>query len=248
VSTPTQSRQELSLRVKGHQVHVRVEGTGDPLLLINGLTRPVGSWDLFVAALGERTVIRFDAPGVGDSPPPFLPLSIVQLADLSAELLGAAGFESADVLGYSHGGAVAQQFAVSHAERVRRLVLVATSCGVGSTLPLSDPRDSVALVVRGMVRANALSTLWRTAAFSTWSSIPFLGAIEAPTLVVCGRDDNVTPVANSRLLAGRIPDATLIELPERHDLQGPGAAERLADVVEAFLESEPNRVSEYPAL
>jgi pimeloyl-ACP methyl ester carboxylesterase len=152
------------------------------------------------------------------------------------------------VLGYSHGGAVAQQFAASHAERLRRLILVATSCGVGSTLPVSDPRDSVALVVRGMVKANALSTLWRTVAFSTWSSIPFLGAIDAPTLIVCGRDDNVTPAANSRLLAGRIPDATLIELPEGHDLQQPGAAERLAQVVETFLEREPNRVSEHPTL
>jgi pimeloyl-ACP methyl ester carboxylesterase len=99
-----------------------------------------------------------------------------------------------------------------------------------------------------MVKANALSTLWRTVAFSTWSSIPFLGAIDAPTLIVCGRDDNVTPAANSRLLAGRIPDATLIELPEGHDLQQPGAAERLAQVVETFLEREPNRVSEHPTL
>ena len=248
MSVPTQARQELSLRVKGHQVHVRVEGVGEPLLLINGLTRPVDSWDLFVAALGERTVISFDAPGVGDSPAPFLPLSIVQLADLAAAVLSTLGVDTADVLGYSHGGAVAQQFAESHAERLRRLILVATSCGVGSTLPVSDPRDSVALVVRGMVKANALSTLWRTVAFSTWSSIPFLGAIDAPTLIVCGRDDNVTPAANSRLLAGRIPDATLIELPEGHDLQQPGAAERLAQVVETFLEREPNRVSEHPTL
>ena len=248
MSVPTQTRQDLSLQVRGHQVHVRVEGEGEPLLLINGLTRPVTSWDLFVAALGDRKVISFNAPGIGDSPPPFLPLSIVQLAEFAAAVLDQLGIERADVLGYSHGGAVAQQFAASHPERLRRLILVATSCGVGSSLPLADPSDSVALLARGMAKANALSTLWRTVAFSTWSSIPFLGAIEAPTLVVCGRDDNVTPVANSRLLAGRIPDATLIVLPEGHDLQLSGAAERLADVVETFLEREPFRVSEYPAL
>jgi hypothetical protein len=40
----------------------------------------------------------------------------------------------------------------------------------------------------------------------------------------------------------------LIVLPEGHDLQLSGAAERLADVVETFLEREPFRVSEYPAL
>lgn len=218
------------------------------MLLINGLTRPASSWDSFVGALGERTVVSFDAPGVGASAPSVLPLSIVQLSDLAAAILEEIGIERADVLGYSHGGAVAQQFALSHSTKVRRLILVATSCGIGSTLAAWDARDSVAILTNGLLHANAISTLWRTMAFSSWSSIPFLGAIEAPTLVVCGRDDNVTPAVNSQLLAGRIPDATLVELAEGHDLQLPGAAEKLADVVEEFLEREPSRASEHAAL
>jgi poly(3-hydroxyoctanoate) depolymerase len=246
VST-TQSSQSRELWVRGHRVHVRIEGSGDPLLLINGLTRPVSSWDLFVSALGERTVVSFDAPGIGASASALLPLSIVQLSDLASSILDELGIERADVLGYSHGGAVAQQFALSHPTKVRRLVLVATSCGIGSTLA-TDSRDSVALLSRGLLRSNAVSALWRTMAFSTWSSIPFLGAIAAPTLVVCGRDDNVTPLVNSRLLAGRIPDATLVALDEGHDLQLPGAAEKLANVVEEFLEREPGRTSEHAAL
>lgn len=216
-------------------------------MLINGLTRPLSAWDSLVGALGERTVVSFDAPGIGASAPSFMPLSIVQLSDLAASILEEFGIECADVLGYSHGGAVAQQFAVSHPTKVRRLILVATSCGLGSTLA-TDSRDSLAVLGRGLLRANAISALWRTMAFSTWSSIPFLGAIEAPTLVVCGRDDQVTPAANSQLLAGRIPDATLVELDEGHDLQLPGAAEKLAGVVEEFLEREPGRTSEHAAL
>jgi poly(3-hydroxyoctanoate) depolymerase len=42
--------------------------------------------------------------------------------------------ECANVLGYSYGGAVAQQFAYQHPDRIRRLVLAATTCGIGARL------------------------------------------------------------------------------------------------------------------
>ena len=45
-------------------------------------------------------------------------------------LLDQFGYEQADVLGISWGGILAQQFALSHPERVRCLALVATSPGV----------------------------------------------------------------------------------------------------------------------
>jgi pimeloyl-ACP methyl ester carboxylesterase len=77
--------------------------------------------------------------------------------------------------------------------------------------------------------------MWQSLAFSSWSSIPFLGAISAPTLVVCGTHDRVVPPANSRVLAGRIPDASLVMLPGGHDLQRPEPARALAGVVEDFL-------------
>ena len=42
-----------------------------------------------------------------------------------------SGLDHVDVLGYSLGGAVAQQLAFDHPRRVRRLVLVSSSCGAG---------------------------------------------------------------------------------------------------------------------
>lgn len=234
--------------VRGHQIHLSVQGDGEPLFLLNGLTRPLSSWGPLVEALGHRTVVSFDAPGVGESPSPVLPLSIAQLADLAASVLDELNFDRVDVLGFSHGGAVAQQFAYSYPTRVHRLVLAATSCGVGSTLAGWDTHDGVAILVNGIFKANAISTLWRAMAISTWSSIPFLGAISAPTLIVCGNEDRVTPLANSRVLAGRIPNATLVELVEGHDLQHPGAARKLARTVEEFLVREPWRDREDAAL
>jgi pimeloyl-ACP methyl ester carboxylesterase len=227
-----------SVSALGYRINVRVVGEGEPLLLINGLTRALGSWDAFTAAMSGRRIVSFDAPGVGASENSILPLSIAQLATICVAVLDELGLERVDVLGFSLGGAVAQELASTFPSRVRRLVLAATTCGIGSTAAGWDPRDGVGVVMNGLVRANPLSTIWRVMAYSAWSSIPYLGAITAPTLVICGLDDRVAPIGNSRTLAGRIPNATLIELTEGHDLQEPGAAERLAHVVERFLARE----------
>lgn len=43
-------------------------------------------------------------------------------------------------------------------------------------------------------------------------SVPFLAAISCPTLVVCGRQDRITPLEGSELMAAEIPDARLVVL------------------------------------
>ncbi len=53
---------------------------------------------------------------------------------MSLRVLDAAGIEEADVVGYSHGGAVVQQLAIGHPDRVNRLVLFVTACGIGAFL------------------------------------------------------------------------------------------------------------------
>jgi len=56
-------------------------------------------------------------------------MSMRGLADIGAGILDQLGLSSAHVLGVSFGGAVAQQMALSHPERVDRLVLASTSFG-----------------------------------------------------------------------------------------------------------------------
>ena len=84
----------------------------------------------FVNALDpQREIIRFDAPGIGGSPPPVVPYHLATLAPLITDLLDQLGYLQADVLGISWGGGLAQHLAVMCPDRVRRLVLVATSPG-----------------------------------------------------------------------------------------------------------------------
>ena len=224
--------------LSGLRIAVSVQGKGDPLLLVNGLSRPLQSWDQFTAELAGRTVISFDAPGVGSSPTPLRPLSIAELAIVTVAVLDAAGVAEADILGYSHGGAVAQQLAHHAPQRVAGLILAATSCGVGATP--GNGTDILrhlgsSLDGKPWPLPDPLGLLWQTLAVSNWSSIPFLGSIQAPTLVVCGSRDSVVPPSNSLVLARRIPKATLIMLPGRgHDLQRSDSAKALARAVSGF--------------
>lgn len=127
----------------GHRIHVVEVGHGEPLLLISGLGSNTGMWRPFMEYFPHRRIIRFDAPGTGRSSTPLCPVPVSSLADLAETVLDDRGVSRTDVVGYSYGGAVAQQLAYDHPKRIRRLVLAATTCGVGATL--GSPQAIVAL-------------------------------------------------------------------------------------------------------
>jgi poly(3-hydroxyalkanoate) depolymerase len=116
------------------------DGTVPPLLLMNGIGASLEVLQPFVDALDpRRTVIRFDVPGVGGSPPPVVPYSLATFGPVVNGMLTRLGFDGPlDVLGFSWGGGLAQHFAVQHRSRCRRLVLAAT--GTGSLMIPAHPR------------------------------------------------------------------------------------------------------------
>jgi pimeloyl-ACP methyl ester carboxylesterase len=85
----------MELSIGGLRVAARATGSGDPVLLLNGMSRPMESWAYFADALQDRTVIAFDAPGVGASETPVVPYSMPMLADTAARVLDAFGIEKA---------------------------------------------------------------------------------------------------------------------------------------------------------
>jgi len=128
--------------VKGEALCVAIEqgdGSGPPLLLINGIGANLEMFDPFIEELdnvgGQKIgTIRFDVPGIGGSPLPRYPLRFKGLARLISETLDILGYQEVDALGISWGGALAQQFAHQYPVRCRRLILVSTSSG-GISVP-----------------------------------------------------------------------------------------------------------------
>ena len=214
----------------------------------------------------DRTVIRFDVPGVGGSRAGLLPDGIPRMAWIVDRMLDQLGYTQVDVLGFSWGGAVAQQLAVQHRHRVRRLVLVSTGTGVlmvpgrPSTLlrmltprRFRDPeyaaglagllyggsarlhsRDILAVFKQQVRGGSSRGYLYQLLAGACWTSLPFLGLIRQPTLVLTGDDDPIIPVVNGRILARFIPNAELHIYPGGH-VELVTEASTLAPVITRFL-------------
>jgi len=69
-----------------------------------------------------------------------------------------------------------------------------------------------------------------------WSSLPWLGFLRQPTLVMAGKDDPIVPLANGRIMAKLIPDARLVTLEDGH-LFLLTSAQESAQLITEFLNS-----------
>lgn len=120
-----------SVEVGGIGLHYERSGSGEPLLLIQGMSGTHVSWgEAFRAPLEEEfDVVAFDNRGIGYSAPIDGPFTIAEMAADTAGLLDALGIESAHVVGISMGGMIAQELALAHPERLRSLALGCTYCG-----------------------------------------------------------------------------------------------------------------------
>jgi pimeloyl-ACP methyl ester carboxylesterase len=127
------------LAVDGTELYYERRGSGEPLLLIMGMSGTHLSWgDAFLGALGDDLdLVTYDHRGIGESGPQPDSTTIVGLADDAAAVLDALGWEAAHVLGVSMGGMIAQELALRHPERIRRLVLGCTYPG-GEGARLAD--------------------------------------------------------------------------------------------------------------
>jgi len=255
--------------VAGRRLRVAVrEGDGrrPPLLLCNGLGVRLEGLQPFVDALRPETgVIRFDVPGVGESPTPVLPYRMWGMARLTSQLLNALDVPRVDVLGVSWGGALAQQFALQRPHRCRRLILVSTALGVLGGIPgrprvipemltrrrFDDPehaREVAPKIYGGKARSEAESipifahmrVNWRGLFYQQlaalgWTSLPFAPLILQPTLILTGDDDPIIPPVNGRMLRQGLLNSELKFFHDGH-LGLVTSADELAPIVEDFLD------------
>lgn len=236
--TPAAATRTEHLQIDGIDVAVQICGEGTPLLLLSGIFAELPLWRPLLPYLGGFQVIAFDPPGVGATKPVALPMTMRGLASFTVKILDGLGIRSAHVLGASFGGAVAQQLAHSHRDRVRRLVLVSTSFGgfamPGSPLAMwhfvqpsayapARLAKTAGSMFGGRLRSSPQlaaslhfsrpssirNVLFRSFALWAWTSLPWLPSISQPTLVIGGDDDPVTPLVNHRVMARLMPRARL---------------------------------------
>jgi 3-oxoadipate enol-lactonase len=143
-----------SVEVGGVELHYERRGSGEPLLLIQGMSGTHVSWgEPFRDLLeGEFDVVAFDNRGIGLSAPIDGRFTIAEMAADTAGLMEALGIESAHVVGISMGGMIAQELAHAHPERLRSLTLGCTYCGgPGSQLM---PEENARKLMGGMASGD----------------------------------------------------------------------------------------------
>jgi 3-oxoadipate enol-lactonase len=125
--------------INGTSVHYEVSGRGPRLLYLNGSGGTLAEAAVLIARLaGHFEVAAFDQRGMGRSGAAAGPYG---MADVGADARGLAdhlGWADFRLLGFSFGGMVAQELAVTSPARVERLALLCTSPGGagGSSFPL----------------------------------------------------------------------------------------------------------------
>jgi pimeloyl-ACP methyl ester carboxylesterase len=106
-------------------------GQGPSVCLINGYRLSSFAWPAaFIDRLAERlTVIVFDNRGTGRSDKPDAGYEFIDMAADAISVLDQLQLLRVHVFGFSMGGAIAQELAIRHADRLDRLVLFGTFCG-----------------------------------------------------------------------------------------------------------------------
>jgi len=218
--------------VKSHiEKRVQVDGTwvryieggiwspGPPLVLLHGVMGGADIWypHTFPALAEKRHVIALDLPGFGKSGK-FADSSTAGYAHFMHALLDSVGFDRVDLLGHSMGGQIAIAAASSRPERVRRLVLVASSglprTGSRLATPLALAMDRSAYHFRLYPTYIILSLRARAGRDSLRiihdeSVHGMLGDLTMPTLIVWGSRDRVVPLEHATIFARAIPNARL---------------------------------------
>ena len=230
------------VEVDGRPVRYRVTGTGEPLVLVHGLSGSWRWWSPLLQALAVRRRVH-----VVDLPRFRRGLGGADLSTWLAHWLDAAALERVDLAGHSLGGLVAAELAARRHERTRRLVLVAPAgipCGrtmrarAGPLLgALNDIRASSAMVAADAFRWGP-SAIARGAVFVSHHDLrDELPAVRAPTLLVWGDRDRLVPTGIAAEWQRLLPTSRLARLSCGH-VPMLEASRELAGCMLGFLDEE----------
>lgn len=232
--------------VTGGSLFYRSMGSGPPVLLLHGYSLTSSFWTPYLTELAKRhRVVAFDLPGHGRSDRLRPTFSHGPAAASLLEAADSLGISTFHVVGHSSGGLIALHIALQQPERVSSMVLMAAPWHIPDSFRQQESRlDPEGL--RSWHPGGTEQIDWLLQQLRRIKADPTEGAlrdeqlrqIETRTLVVHGDRDALLPVDTALSLATRLPQASLLILPDAgHELiMEPSLASRLwAIAVSEFL-------------
>ena len=240
------------------------KGSGSPVLFVHGFCQSSAYWAPSLARVAEQGVhgLAVDLPGFGASAGLPGPYTMAGLADALARELDARGLREVVLVGGSMGGVVAQHFALRHAGRVVRLLLVATggftaneALALEKAEALSAAQwneEAVTPIVDGFFhqrpsaamladyRRIALSASQRAAVEAARSNatnrtFDQLASIRVPTMIIQGRHDRARTPEHGAEMRDRIAGSVLAVIEDAGHTPQLEQPERFHDLALPFL-------------
>lgn len=229
-----------------------------PVILIHGAGGTHLHWPAQIRRLSGYRVYAIDLPGHGKSEGRGNQTIDAYCQDILRWMENVNIYRGV-IIGHSMGGAIALRMALKYPERVIALSLVGSGARLRvlpqilenssspTTFPIaikaiserafskySDPR-LIELAAQRMETTRPSVLHGDFQACNTFDVMESIKKIQFPTLVVCGQDDQLTPVRYSQFLADQIPKAQLRIIPESGHMVMLEQPQIVANELSAFL-------------
>lgn len=231
---------------------------GPELVLVHGAGGSRLHWPAELRSMAEATVRTVDLPGHGRSGGEGR-MTVKGYAEALIAFLDATHVDRAIVAGHSMGGAIAQTLALRHPDRVSALMLIATGARLRVAPAILDGiQDDFEGTINSITQHAwspdtdpSMKELGRAALRNTGPDVLLgdfqachefdvmdrLPRIEAPTLVINGTADVLTPLKYGRFLAEQLPRAQLVTVEGAGHMVMLERSEEVADAIKGFLSS-----------
>ncbi|MEC5145035.1 alpha/beta hydrolase [Chitinophaga sp. 212800010-3] len=198
--------------VNGTKVYYEVYGEGRPIVLLHGAFMTINSnWGELIPELSKtRKVIAIELQGHGHTPFSERKLSHATLASDVEGVMDYLKIDSADVAGYSFGGAIAYKFAIQSPKRLRKLVIISATYkntgwlpAVGNAFKAMKPElfaNSPMQVAYDAVAPDKTKWTKFLEQMIAYAKEPFnfgdanISKISAPVLIISGDNDGLDKI------------------------------------------------------
>ncbi|MFZ4621757.1 MAG: alpha/beta fold hydrolase [Bacteroidota bacterium] len=241
------------VRVNDISLYYEIYGKGKPLLLMHGNSGSIASFSKFIPYLAKQyRVIAVDSRAQGRSGDSDKELTFEQIASDFSILLDSLHLSSVYAVGWSDGGIVGLQMALSYPDKISKLVAIGANFVADSTALSADnfdttkitwfcelPKDEQNNVIRnsynperaGLIYDKLIDLDLKYPNFT----LPQLASIKTPTLVVAGDHDIIFDTHTLKLFHA-LPNSQLFIVPDSPHHVPIAKPKLLFNVVNEFLD------------
>ncbi len=242
------------------RLHLERHGAGKPVVFIHGASGSATSWYFQKEYLKQfMEVILLDLPGHGKSAGEACG-RLEECRDAVRESLSSLGLTKYYMAGHSMGGAIAMLFALAYPESLDGLILIGTGARLrvfpeilegilqdkeGTIRKIAQfafsaktPAPVVEAGIAEMMKCSKEVIHGDFASCEQFDVMQSVSAITAPTLILCGDDDLLTPVKYSEFLHKKIDNSRLVRIPDAGHLVMIEKPEPVNRAIQEFVNRE----------